>query len=161
MAPLSGPKVRAASVVGGITAAIALCLPLISQLEGTVNKPYRDVAGVLTVCTGHTGPDIVVGHVYPTSECRTLLADDVQSTVDGVLHATPKIVDKPHVFAAAISFAYNVGVRTYMNSSVAHDFNAGNIPAGCADMKKYIYAGGKTYQGLINRRAAEYKVCMS
>jgi lysozyme len=153
------PKNRGV-VLGGLAAALALCIPLITQLEGTKHVSYRDVVGVLTVCTGHTGSDIVVKHVYSDNECKALLTEDVQGTVDGVLHATPDIKDKPYLLASAISFSYNVGVRTYQNSSVAHDFNDKHYAQGCLDMKKYIYAGGHVVGGLINRRAAEYAVCM-
>lgn len=154
------PKTIKVATGGGIAAAIALAVPFIAQWEGHSNHPYRDVAGVLTVCTGHTGPDIVVKHVYTDSECKTLLAADVQSTVDGVLKVSPQLRYKPYVLAATISFSYNVGVGTYSHSSVARDFNTANYSAGCRDMLKYVYAGGKYVAGLARRRASEYAVCM-
>lgn len=145
---------------GGIAAAIALAVPLISQWEGHRSHAYHDVAGVLTVCTGHTGRDIVVKHVYSDGECKVLLTSDVQSTVDGVLKTSPQLEFKPYVLAATISFSYNIGVGAYSHSSVARDFNSGNYKQGCRDMLKYTYAGGKYSQGLANRRASEYAICM-
>ena len=44
-------KVMAACTAG----AIAGALVLIPVYEGVEYTPYRDVAGVLTVCYGHTG----------------------------------------------------------------------------------------------------------
>ena len=39
--------------------AIAITAVLIPNLEGNSYTPYRDVGGVLTVCNGITGPDVV------------------------------------------------------------------------------------------------------
>lgn len=156
-------QTRTAKIVGGgggIAAAIALAVPFIAQWEGHNSHPYKDVAGVLTVCTGHTGRDIVVKHVYSDPECQTLLTADVQGTVDGILKVSPQLEFKPYVLAATISFTYNVGVNAYAKSSVARDFNTANYALGCRDMLKYTYAGGRYLQGLANRRLAEYNVCM-
>ena len=38
--------------------ATAIALVVIAHFEGVRYEPYRDVAGVLTVCYGHTGKDI-------------------------------------------------------------------------------------------------------
>ncbi|MEM8438083.1 lysozyme, partial [Morganella morganii] len=46
-------KVIAAAAGGAISAALVL----IPAYEGVEYRPYRDVAGVLTVCYGHTGND--------------------------------------------------------------------------------------------------------
>jgi len=157
--PISN-NTKLAGGAGGIAAAIALAVPLIAQWEGHRNHVYRDIAGVLTVCNGHTGRDIVVNKVYTDDECNVLLADDIKSTVDGVLRVTPKIEDKTYILASVVSFSYNIGVSAYSHSSVARDFNAGNFAAGCKDMLKYVYAGGKYSRGLDNRRHAEYAICM-
>ncbi|MEM8381718.1 glycoside hydrolase family protein, partial [Morganella morganii] len=57
--------------------AIAGALVLIPAYEGVEYKPYRDVAGVLTVCYGHTGSDIQPGKLYTDAECKALLHDDL------------------------------------------------------------------------------------
>lgn len=145
---------------GGIAAAIALAVPFIAQWEGHRSQAYRDVAGVLTVCEGHTGPDIIANHVYSPAECTALRIADVKIAVDGVLKVTPILEDKPYLLAAAVSFSYNVGISTYGRSSVARDFNTRHYAQGCKDLLKYVYAGGKFVKGLANRRGAEYVVCM-
>jgi lysozyme len=40
---------------------LAIAGTMIPDLEGVKYAPYYDVAGVLTVCYGHTGPDIKPG----------------------------------------------------------------------------------------------------
>ncbi len=57
--------------------AIAGALVLIPAYEGVEYMPYRDVAGVLTVCYGHTGSDIQPGKLYTDAECKALLHDDL------------------------------------------------------------------------------------
>lgn len=136
-------------------------VPNIQGFEGTHLAPYRDIAGVLTVCTGHTGPDVVVGKVYTKEDCNSLTSTDAQKAAAGVLKVSPQLIYHPIVLASAVSFSYNVGVGTYDKSSVAADFNRGNFVAGCKDLLKYTYSDGKYVQGLANRRQQEYNICMS
>ena len=56
-----------------IAAAAAL---LAAPLEGTYLYAYKDPGGVLTVCTGHTGTDIVRGQRYSLEQCKALLEKD-------------------------------------------------------------------------------------
>ena len=48
-------------------------------LEGRRYVAYRDVVGVLTVCDGHTGADIISSKRYSDAECNALLKADLQS----------------------------------------------------------------------------------
>lgn len=51
-------------VVGAVSAALAITSPLIEEIEGIRFKPYKDIAGIWTVCAGITGPDVVLGKTY-------------------------------------------------------------------------------------------------
>lgn len=133
----------------------------IAQWEGTKYEAYRDIVGVLTVCTGHTGPDIVVGKVYTPAECKALTEKDAMTAAKGVLSVSPNLLYHPMQLAAAVSFSYNVGTGTYGKSSVARAFNNGDFKVGCDALLKYTFAGGKYVQGLANRRAEEHRICMS
>lgn len=153
-------KFRIASAVGGIAVAIALIVPTLQRWEGHEARPYKDMIGVLTVCYGHTGPDIRPKDVYTPKECTTLLEKDIEKFATGVLKITPTIEDKPYVLASAISFSYNVGLENYRKSSTARNYNKGNYPLGCAYMLLYNKAGGKFVQGLQNRREDEFNICI-
>lgn len=145
--------------LGGLAAAVALISPFIQQREGYVPRPYRDIVGVLSVCNGHTGPDIV-NKTYTKSECNALTEKDIGTAATGVLNITPGLDKRPYVLAATISFSYNLGLGTYSRSSVARDFKAGQFKLGCTDMLKYTFIG-KTYsKGLADRRQGEYAICM-
>lgn len=135
--------------------------PEIIQLEGQRNRAYRDIVNVLTVCAGHTGPDIVVDKVYSNEECKKITARDVEKAAVGVLKVSPHLIWHPMQLAATISFTFNIGVGAYSTSSVARLFNVGDFYGACNYMAKYKYAGGKESQGLINRRAREVEICLS
>jgi lysozyme len=149
-----------AGAIGGLAAAIALAVPVIQRWEGHEDRPYKDIVGVLTVCYGHTGNDIVPDKTYDGVECTVLLENDIEKAAKGVLAVSPELADKPYILASAISFSYNVGVPTYKKSSVAKNFKVGNYAVGCGWMLKYTYAGGKHVPGLANRRQHEYEICM-
>lgn len=136
-------------------------VPAIQGFEGTKSQAYKDIGGILTVCTGHTGPDVVVGKVYDPATCAKLTQQDAQKAASGVLKFSPQLIYHPLVLAAAISFSYNVGVGTYDKSSVASNFNTGNFVAGCNALLKYSYAGGNYSSGLYNRRVQEQAICLS
>ena len=61
--------------------------------------------------------------------------------------------------AALITFSYNVGVTAFERSAVLRHLNAGNYQAACDGLRQWIYAGGRKWQGLINRREVEREVC--
>ena len=136
-------------------------VPAIQGFEGTRLQAYHDIGGILTVCSGHTGPDVVVNKVYTPNQCNTLTQQDAQKAASGVLRVSPQLIYHPMQLAAAISFSYNVGVGTYDHSSVAAAFNVGNFIGGCNDLLKYDNAGGKYSVGLHNRRVQEQSICLS
>ena len=127
-------------------------------LEGREHDPYRDVVGVLTVCDGHTGGDITPGRRYTDKECDALLNADLRAVAAGV---DPYIrSDISNTQRAAIySFAYNVGVTAFRNSTMLKKINAGDQKGACAELHRWTYAGGKQWKGLMNRRAIEHEVC--
>ena len=67
--------------------------------------------------------------------------------------------------AAATSLAYNIGITAYCGSTADKRFDQRNFAGGCAGLKLWDKArvGGKlqTVRGLANRRADEYRLCMT
>lgn len=149
-----------AGAVGAVALALSLAVPHIQQFEGLKHRPYPDVGGILSICYGHTGPDVRVNTYKTTDQCYAIAQQDATKAANGILKVSPSLKDHPQQLAAAISFSYNVGLGTYDKSSVARDFNAGNLSKGCSDLMKYTNADGKYSSGLYNRRKAEYNICM-
>lgn len=144
----------------GMTGAGALAIAgaMIPDLEGVKYAPYYDVAGVLTVCYGHTGSDIRPGKKYTETECRELLKKDL-IPFERSVNRSVKVPASEFQKAALITFSYNVGVTAFERSALLRQLNAGNYSAACAGLRRWIYAGGKKWKGLMNRRDVEYEVC--
>ncbi|EAV5089941.1 lysozyme [Salmonella enterica] len=61
--------------------------------------------------------------------------------------------------AALYSFAYNVGAGTFARSTLLKKLNAGDQAGACNELKRWTYAGGKQWKGLVTRREIEHEVC--
>lgn len=138
--------------------ASAIALTVIAYFEGVRYEPYEDVGGVLTVCYGHTGKDIVPNNVYSKEECNELLELDFMRTKLQVDRLVKVPVDE-HTKAALYSFAFNVGTSAFAKSTMLKKLNAGDQYGACEELKKWVYAGGKVWRGLVNRREAEAAIC--
>lgn len=142
---------------GGIAAALLIAVPLIAKWEGKRNDPYLDIVGVPTVCYGETRVSM---RRYSDGECTVMLQKAVAGFAEPVAKCTPNIAGRPHQLAAATSLAYNIGIGAYCRSTADRRFDAGDIKGGCAAIKFWNKAGGRVVQGLANRRADEYRLCM-
>lgn len=145
-----------AGVVSG--GALAIAAVLVPALEGKENKPYQDVVGVWTVCYGHTGSDIIKGKTYTDAECQALLDKDLVPFSRSVERSV-KVPATEFQKAALISFSYNVGVSSFERSSLLRKLNSGDYAGACDGLRQWIYAGGKQWKGLMNRRDIEMEVC--
>lgn len=183
-APARAP-ITPAQAVGGLGATVGTCcaallLYAVPQVESGGKQhlvPYRDIAGVWTVCDGDT-ENVVPGHPETVAGCKVRL--DKRLTRDfapAVLRRAPALKGHDWPLAAAIVFAYNVGAAGWNSSTAAKRFAAGDYAGGCAALGPYytvtdarghvstvpgwIKAGGKVSNGLINRRTAERTLCLT
>lgn len=138
-----------------------------SLWEGTKYYAYKDLAGIPTVCQGHTGNGITFGRKYSAAECSAFLRSDLTIHANGVL----KCINQPlkeNEFNAFVLFAYNVGVSSACNSRAFSKFNQGNTKEACRAMAfspsgnpVWSYVNGTEFvQGLHNRRLYEMKMCL-
>lgn len=148
-------KIKMAAAAG----VIALTVAMLSFFEGVEYKPYKDVVGVTTVCFGHTGTDIIPTKTYSESECLALLEKDINKVRKGVDPLIKVDIDD-NTRAAIYSFAYNVGTGAFARSMMLKKLNAGDIAGACNELKRWTYAGGKEWKGLITRREIENSVCL-
>lgn len=156
-------KIAVGAGVGAALMAIVMgtVTPTLQDVEGTKYQAYKDIGGILTVCTGHTGPDVVVKKVYTPEECAALTTKDATTAAQGVLAVSPHLLYHPMQLAAMVSFSYNVGTGTYGKSSVAALANKGDFIGACNALLKYTYANGKYVPGLATRRTQEQTICLS
>ena len=154
----SDSRAKLAAKLGAAT--VALLLPMLVQLEGQVNRTYRDPIGVLTSCVGHTGPELRMGQVWTDEQCAQQLADDVLKHSKFLTCITYRPLSDGNK-AAFASFEFNVGSEAFCNSTLARKANAGDLAGACAELSRWTRAGGVVWPGLVKRRALERKVCES
>lgn len=148
------------AIVGGSSAITiaAVMLGNADGLEGRRYYAYQDVVGVWTVCDGHTGYDVRRGHRYTDKECDALLQTDLRGVASEIDPLIKVSIPEP-TRAALYSFTYNVGSGTFASSTLLKKLNTGDVPAACKELKRWTYAGGKQWKGLITRREIEREVC--
>ncbi|ECI9840177.1 lysozyme [Salmonella enterica] len=155
-------QIKIKHLITGGAGAVAIAAAMLGGhdgLEGRRYIPYRDVAGVLTVCDGHTGKDIIPGKRYTDAECDALLDKDlkrVKAQVDPLIKVSIPESER----AAFYSFAYNVGTGAFTRSTLLKKLNAGDHAGACNELKRWTYAGGRQWKGLMTRREIEREVCL-
>lgn len=128
-------------------------LRLIQHHEGLRLTAYKDSAGVPTIGYGST-KGVRMGDEITEAQALELLEADVERHADGVREA----VDVPltqHQFDALVSFAFNVGVGAFRDSTLLRKLNRGDYQGAADELLRWHYAGGKRLAGLEKRREAE------
>lgn len=155
---------RTLRAVVGATCA-AMLLMMIPQFEGVVYRGYLDPVGIPTRCMGDT-THVVIGRRYSEAECRESLQAQLIAHADPVLQCTPVLAGHTYQLAAAVSFAYNIGLHAYCNSTTARRFNTGDWLGACRAMNEsdsgkpqWITVRGRVLPGLVKRRAQERALC--
>lgn len=152
---------------GGLIALIgasaaAVLTPLVATWEGKRNDPYRDIAGILTVCYGETRN--IQNRRYSDAECSAMLEEGLVDFAKPVLRCTPGLRQHPNALAASISLSYNIGSAAYCRSTAARYFRQGDIRRGCNNFlswnKARVNGRLQPVKGLTNRRNAERDICL-
>ncbi|USZ80587.1 lysozyme [Serratia phage MQ-4] len=159
-------------LIGLVGAACAAILYTVTpKYEGTPQIGYLDPVGIPTACTGHTGPDVVVGKRYTKQECEQMFGEDMFRHASGVLKCTPQLKGRTYQLAAASDFAFNKGIGAYCGSSVAAYFRQGDWKNGCRAINQkpngqpqWVFATDKhgrkvMLPGLVKRAAEIRKIC--
>lgn len=151
------PKQRLAAKIGAV--AVALVTPLVITYEGTVFKTYRDPIGIITACTGHVDATLRMGQTFTQAQCEEMLTADLLKHAGDLDCIKAPLTDGQK--AAFLSFAFNVGGSKFCGSTLARKANAGDMDGACAELDRWVLAGGKELPGLVARRAAERRMCES
>lgn len=158
-------KLKNMVIAGAVSAALAITSPLLEEIEGIRFKPYKDIAGIWTVCAGITGPDVVLGKTYTQKECDQLLQKHIKYAATAVDKAV-KVEIPATMRAAMYSFTFNAGVGAFQKSTMLKLINQGKLYEACDELWKWTYyrnpKTGKREKskGLHNRRAVEFKYCV-
>lgn len=151
-----------ALIASGAAAAV-IAGAMIDPAEGLVHIPYRDPAGIVTVCRGHTGPDIIWDKYYTYSECAVLKAKDV-AKAEAEVDRYVKVPLTPYQKAALIDFAFNKGPGNLRTSTLLRKTNARDYNGACLEYRKWVKArvhGILTIlRGLVTRAQTDEWVCL-
>ena len=153
------PQSTGLAVKGLWASAILLAAPIVMYFEGKRNDAYYDnlpSVALITACYGHTDPSLKITDRFTDVECRDFLIQDLAEANNGV-DACIKAPLTDNERAALISFTYNVGRGKLCSSTLAKKANARQ--PFCAELSKWVYAGGKVRKGLVKRRASERALC--
>lgn len=145
-----------------IGAAAAIACAIAIPAEGFRQFAYYDPPGVLTVCYGTTGPEVVKNRKYSVEECKAFLQADMLDAVEQVERCHPGLPE--NVLAAFADAVYNIGPTVACNSTASKLLAAGQIDAACRQLPRWNKArvAGVLVElpGLTKRRLVEQAVCL-
>lgn len=151
------PRSKRLSVAAAIAAAIAI------PAEGLRQYAYFDPPGILTVCYGTTGKDVIKGKRYSLDECRNLLERDMLAAIETVERCHPGLPD--NVLAAFGDAVYNIGPTVACNSTASKYLDMGQINYACDQLLRWDKARVAgvmvSLPGLTKRREKERALCLS
>ena len=143
-------------------AALLIAVSLAIPAEGIRQVAYFDPPKILTVCYGHTGPDVVKNKVYTLKECDDLLDDDMRTAILTVERCHPNLPEK--VLAAFSDAVYNIGPKVACDSTASNLLAKKDYAGACDQLvrwdKSTVAGVSVRLPGLTKRRAAERAVCL-
>lgn len=152
------PKLQQSLIAASVAGSVSIAGVLIQSQEGIKYTTYLDPVGIPTVCAGVTGPDVKMGKTYTKQECDALLYKHMQPSIKAVDESV-KVKLNDYQKAALYSFTYNAGVGAFKSSTMLKKLNAGNTKGACDELRRWTYAGGKQWKGLVTRREIERELC--
>lgn len=135
---------------------LTILVPLVQSSEGCRLQSYQDGAGVWTIGYGHTGTEVLQGLVWTQDQADAALTLDLNEHYTQLLKVTPGIVDAiPGQQASITDFVYNLGIGTYIHSTLRSAVTVGAWKAAADQLSLWVHSGGKVEQGLVTRRNKE------
>jgi lysozyme len=145
------------SVLRYAAGSLAMATALVSHFEGRSLVAYIDPVGIPTICYGSTA-GVKLGQTKTPEECTALLAGELGQACASV-DKLVRVQLPPARRAALCSFVYNAGANAFATSTMLRKLNAGDTRGACAQLDRWVYAGGKQLGGLVKRRQAERELC--
>ncbi len=143
-------------------------IEFLKRWEGVRNTAYNDVAGLKTIGVGHLftedelrGNFVKIGSQQISADAaltdqqvNDLLRQDLVR-FEQVVRDTIKVKITQSQYDMLVSISFNIGTGGFKNSTLARVINQGNFDQAPNAFMMWVKAGGKTVQGLVNRRRAE------
>lgn len=155
------PQTQASNRLAAGSALALLTCTVVGGFEGLRQNAYPDPAShgyPWTVCYGHAS-HVSPGEHHSLGECKQLLLADLQTYAKDVDRCI-EVDTGDSRYVALLSLAYNIGPKTFCNSSLVRDLNNCLDVQACNDFLKYDKAAGVTFPGLTRRRESERQLCL-
>lgn len=141
-------------------------IDLIKKYEGFRSKPYKCPAGVSTIGYGATyypnGIKVKLSDPAIDEKHASLLLEAMLVPYEKAVDSYVRDDINQNQFDALVSFAYNLGNGALKGSTLLKKVNANpNDIAIEKEFLKWVNAGGKRLQGLVNRRIEESNLYFS
>ena len=131
----------------------------IANLEGFSEKAYIPIPGdVPTIGFGST-EGVRMGDTITVPKALERLMRDV-GVAESAIGRCVKVPLSQSEYNAFTAFAFNVGAEAFCSSTLVKKLNAGDYAGACQELRRWVYVDGRRVQGLVNRREAEYRLCM-
>lgn len=159
-----GPVVIQQQELGELRVSSA-ALELIGNAEGCRQDPYRCPAGLATNGIGNTHD--VPSATVSLEQVAKDWVKNIQSAewcVTNAENISGKVMNQGQ-FDAFTSFVFNTGCTKFRRNAngtltqIYKHIMQGDYPKACKQLKRWVYSGGKKYNGLIVRRGLEYARC--
>lgn len=103
------------------------------------------------------GKPISLGTKITKDQADAYFLKDIEAFADKV-NKLVKVKLTANQFGALVSFAYNVGIGAFGESTLLRNLNAGDYAGVPAQLRRWNKNDGKVMKGLVNRRESEIKL---
>jgi GH24 family phage-related lysozyme (muramidase) len=174
-APVETTPPAGAGRLGFVGASAAAVMLLWAALIGSEQReyvPYLDVFGVLTVCAGITGPEVIAGRTYSDTECDALEHGYITRMLARMGECVKRSDLALHQVIAWGHFAYNVGNAGFCKSTAASYLNSKRDKEACDQIMRWTFGTSRRTgnridcavranrcYGLYDRRLRERAMC--
>lgn len=140
-------------------------LKFIMNWEGTILKPYKDVAGIWTIGCGHVIKPGEKFEEITVEKAMELLRSDISIAESGIEKYVKVSLTQP-MFDALCSFTFNTGIGALASSTLLKKLNASDYSGAAEEFLKWCkIKDPKTgtlveNKGLLNRRKSEKELFM-
>lgn len=159
-------KPRVAKASKGLTWMVA-CGAMVGAFEGCDLTAKIDKIGTghpLTWCDGETiaapGTTVHVGDKFTKAQCDRMLAARLPQYWRAI-EPCIKVEISDNERIAYTSTSYNIGSAKFCGSAMVRDLNEHDHAKACNDLLLYTHASGVFVPGLLKRRRAERRVCLT
>lgn len=129
---------------------------LLKKFEGFRSRAYLCPAGVPTIGYGFT-KDVKLGDVMTQDQANERLKVEVSNFAKRMHNILSQynIDVNQNQFDALVSFAYNVGLENFINSTLFKKLMNGDFVGASNEFSKWVFANKVKLNGLVIRRREE------